>query len=572
MSEEYRKLFLVEFKDLVTKLEKMIIKLEAGNRSALKEIYRILHTIKGSAGVMGYHLITDHSHQTEEIIKSVQEEKREITEKELGNLYYALNFFKKAVQSIERKEPIPTGKIVALRIEVEESPFTAARAAVILNECQNLGMVIRSSPELDEISSGWMGTRLEVEIQTDLAESELISRITPIPEVISVSPYEPGISIPEVRIEVDKLDRLIALVSELALNITRLESLLGFSSRPEISDATDAVSSNLTRLRDELIGIRLIPLSTLFRQFPNWFRNEAITLAKNAELVIQGGELEVDRTIFEYLREPIIHILRNALVHGIETEDERKKRGKGPGLVKLKAIKEGDDLIVTVSDNGRGIDLRKVLKTAIKIGLVDKGQASKLSAEQILMFIIDPRFTTLNSATRLGGRGVGLEIVKKKMEEIGGNFKFTSKLGQGSTFILTIPLSLAIVRSMVAVTGGTRFAIPFSILKDTMKYNENDIHSLFGQRYLLKEKKIISIIDLPEYLNLKKNGRVMDIMIAQIDKRTFGFLIEKIEKPYDLMVRPLPKKLGPYIGASIHPDGLPILHLDLKAIVEDISG
>ncbi|HIE06309.1 MAG TPA: hypothetical protein EYP58_05860, partial [bacterium (Candidatus Stahlbacteria)] len=170
MSEEYRKLFLVEFKDLVTKLEKMIIKLEAGNRSALKEIYRILHTIKGSAGVMGYHLITDHSHQTEEIIKSVQEEKREITEKELGNLYYALNFFKKAVQSIERKEPIPTGKIVALRIEVEESPFTAARAAVILNECQNLGMVIRSSPELDEISSGWMGTRLEVEIQTDLAE------------------------------------------------------------------------------------------------------------------------------------------------------------------------------------------------------------------------------------------------------------------------------------------------------------------------------------------------------------------------------------------------------------------
>lgn len=569
MSEEYRTLFLAEARDLIDRFERMLIQLESGDRSALKEIYRILHTIKGSAGVMGYQPITDLVHQSEEIVKSAQENKAGIDNRTIIDLYESLDFLKKAIRSIERGEPIPTGRVVALRIEIEETPFAAARASVILNNCQKLGIITHSSPDQDEIISGWTGVKIDVEIQTKLPESEAISFIQSVPEVISVIPYEPGISIPEVKISVENLDRILALVSELSRNMTNLGSMLNLSSKPGLIDTNDAISTNLTRLRDEVLGLRLVPLSTLFRQFPTWFRNEALKLDKKADLVIQGGEIEVDRSIIEYLREPIIHILRNALVHGIEPEAERKK--KGLGLVNLEAIKEGDDLILVVSDNGRGINPQKVKRTALKLGLLDKEQAERLPSGKLLSLLTDPRFTTLKIATSLGGRGVGLDVVQKKMDEIGGNLKISSKPGQGSTFMLTIPLSLAIVRSMVTIIGNSRFAVPFSILKDTMKQRPDDARSLLGQRYLFNDENLIPLLDLATFLGLSRNGDLGDVIIAEIDDHEYGFQIDKLEKPIDLLVRPLPKELGPYIGASIHPDGMPILHIDLRQIIKGLN-
>ncbi|RKX71260.1 hypothetical protein DRP53_02245 [candidate division WOR-3 bacterium] len=565
MSEEYRDIFLTEFAELIDRFEKALIQLEIGNRDSLRELYRVLHTIKGSAGVMGYLPIGDRAHQTEEIVKSLQEEKIQLDHQSIGALYRALEFFKASLSSLRKHEPVPTGRILALRIELEETPFVAARAAVVIATAQKLGSLIRAKPNEEEIATGWSGSQVEMEIETHRPEKEIIDRLLSIPEVISITPYEPGISIPEVRISVESLDRLLGLVSELSRNITALEDRIG--PDPELIDLADTIATDLLRLREEILSIRLIPLSTLFRQFPNWFRSEAIKLNKRAELTIEGGEIEVDRALFEYLREPIIHILRNALVHGIESGRKRK----GPGKVHLAARKEGDNLIISISDDGRGIDVKKVKRQAVALGIIDKRRAEVIGEDHALLLLTDPRFTTLKEATHLGGRGVGLDIVRRKVEEIGGRLQIRSKPKKGSTFILTIPLSLAIVKSMISKVGSLRFAIPLSSMKDTMKVTPDQILSLLGQRYLSYENRPIPLLNLVEFFGEDGNGEPEHAVVVEVDNRNYAFLINELSRPIDLLVRPLPKWLGPYIGASIHPDSKPILHLDLRRIIESVA-
>ncbi|HID32366.1 MAG TPA: hypothetical protein EYP24_03195, partial [bacterium (Candidatus Stahlbacteria)] len=507
MKEEYRDLFLTEFRDLITRLEKSLLRLRKGDHTGLKEAYRILHTIKGSSGVMGYQSITETAHHAEETIKEIQEGKVKINQSTIQELYQSLELFKRAYQAVTRKEPIPARDIIPIKVTIEESPFSGARAMVIISAARNLGRIVASTPSDKEISSGWSGTDIIIRIHTTHPEEEIIRSLSEIPEVLSVTAYEPGISIPEVKIPPEELDRILALVSELTRNFETIESRL-------TSDQINAISSILTHLRNEILNIRLIPLSELFRQFPNWFRSESFRLKKEAELIITGGEIEVDRSLFEYLREPIIHILLNALVHGI---DPKKK-----GLVNLDAKKEGDYLVVAIKDNGFGIDPDKVVKRAIELGIIDRKKATGLTPELIYSLLTNPRFSMLKSTTKLGGRGIGLDIVRKKMEEIGGRLQIESEPRRGAKFILTIPLSLAIVKSMIITVGKFRFAIPVSTLRDSMKLDEGKIKTLLGSRFILYNRRPVPVIYLNEYFGSKSNGRFRNLIISRIENRNYA--------------------------------------------------
>jgi two-component system chemotaxis sensor kinase CheA len=381
-----------------------------------------------------------------------------------------------------------------------------------------------------------------------------------------------------IRVGVDLLDKLMDLVGELVL--TR-NQILQFNMERE--DATlNATSQRLnlltTELQESVMKTRMQPIGVVWNKFPRVVRDMSVSLGKQIELVMDGAETELDRTIIEAIRDPLMHIIRNSCDHGLEMPDDRVSAGKPvQGKVLLRAFHEGGQVNIEISDDGAGIDVERVKQKAIEKGLLRPEQAAKLSEREAMNLIFLPGFSTSQKVTNISGRGVGMDVVKSHIEKIGGVADLFSRAGEGTTVKIKIPLTLAIIPGLVVTSGGERFVIPQVSLQELIRLDgdslEKRIEHVHGTPVYRRRGSLLPVAYLNQVLNLKSTNRedAVNMVVLQSEDGQFGLVVDGINDTQEIVVKPLGKQLKGltwYAGATTMGDGRVALILDVHGIGE----
>jgi len=377
-----------------------------------------------------------------------------------------------------------------------------------------------------------------------------------------------------VRVDIDRLDVLLNLVSELIIQKTRLEGLEGIERTQQYTEVIEYLERITTNLHDAVMKVRMVPVETVFNRFPRMIRDISRELGKEVELEMSGEETELDRTVIDEIGDPLIHLLRNSCDHGIESIEERRRLGKPEcGKIVLKAYQDGNNVVIEVGDDGQGINLEKVKKKAIERGLVTKEMADNLTKKDILDFLFRPSFSTAEKITDISGRGVGLDVVKTKIEALGGTVEVETELGKGSRFFVRLPLTLAIIQALLVMVGEEKYAIQISSVHKITNITPEDIKMVQKQEVILYRDTVVPIVRLDKVLEVPRTNEQQDktltLVIVKKGDRLTGFVVDKILGQQEIVQKSLGKFLSGIkiiTSATILGDGNVALILDVNAL------
>ncbi|WP_213975282.1 chemotaxis protein CheA [Tepidanaerobacter acetatoxydans] len=377
------------------------------------------------------------------------------------------------------------------------------------------------------------------------------------------------------RVDIERLDILMNLVSELIIIKTRLDDINGDkdyqAKQREAIEYLERITSNL---HDAVMKARMVPIENVFNRFPRVVHDLSRELSKEMDLLIEGAETELDRTIIDEIGDPLIHLIRNAADHGIESPQERVSKGKPErGTIRLKAYHDGNNVVIEVSDDGKGIDLNSVLKKAIEKGLIDNEQSKNLKEYEITSFLFEPGFSTKSSVTDVSGRGVGLDVVKTKIESLGGSIEINNKKDMGTTFLIRLPLTLAIIQALMVMVGEEKYAIPLSSIKETVIIPEKEIKKVQKSEVTVLRGDVIPVIRLNEILDIEKKDEGNDeltLVVVKKGEKDVGLVVDELIGQQEIVI----KTLGSFLkdikfiaGATILGDGEVALILDINKLV-----
>jgi two-component system chemotaxis sensor kinase CheA len=506
--EHYIDLFVNELSEYVKQLNDHLLRLEKNSkdRKSIVELFRIFHTIKGMSQTMGYTTLAEISHTAESLLEDAKE--RGAMQGHVVDVLFAVT-------------------------EIFERSATALRSGETLPPAQDVLTV------LDQLKEG------------------------------KIPSYEPQAEtrrgIGDIHIKLTKLDRLFNLTNELTIMRSRINKISQVVGDPHLQSLSDTAARLISELQDEVVRLRMLPLSTVFDLFPRWFRDEAKRQKKDAELKISGAEIEVDRSVIETLREPLLHLVRNALDHGIDTQP---KEARKKGIVTLAAVREKDRIHISVRDNGRGLDPELIRRTAVRRKIVTEKESHRLTQESLLRLIVRPDFSTRETVTTLSGRGIGLDIVQSAVVRLGGRLHISSEKNDFTCFTLEVPVTLATVRAMIVRLNGQRFALPLSYIQETLYVSEESLRSVFHRELFPLREELIPVVRLSERLGcLQSEGR-KSLIIVQYGGKKRGFLADSIVDEDEIVVKNTGSLFAnpAYSGCSIYADGLPILILDPRGL------
>ncbi len=380
-----------------------------------------------------------------------------------------------------------------------------------------------------------------------------------------------------VRVDIDKLDVLMNLVSEL---IIAKNGLISISSGNEIMqdsiyhEQIEYLERVTTNLHESVMKTRMVPIESVVNRFPRMIRDLSKKLGKEMELYMTGEETELDRTVIDEIGDPLMHLLRNAADHGLESNADREKVGKNPvGSIYLDAYQDGNNVVIEVRDDGAGINTEKIKKKAIEKGSITEEQAASMTDKDIIDILFQPSFSTAEQITDVSGRGVGLDVVKTKIEALGGEIEAKTKLGQGSNFIIRLPLTLAIIQSLMVIIGDEKFALPLGSIQTVEDIPAADIKTIQGKEVINLRGSVIPIVRLGELLNCKKPEQAPEellVVIVKKGERLAGMVVDELIGQQEIVI----KSIGKYIkshkiisGATILGNGEVALILDVNSLV-----
>ena len=376
-----------------------------------------------------------------------------------------------------------------------------------------------------------------------------------------------------VRVDIDRLDVLMNLVSELIIIKTRLEGIDTGDRTQSYNEAVEYLERITTNLHDAVMKVRMVPVEMVFNRFPRMIRDVARDLKKEIVLNMFGEETELDRTVIDEIGDPLIHLLRNSADHGIESIEKRIEAGKpSAGQINLRAYQDGNNVVIEVEDDGQGINLEKVKNKAIEKGIVKRDIANTLTQKDIVNFLFKPSFSTQEQITDLSGRGVGLDVVKTKIEQRGGVVEIETEWGKGSKFIIRLPLTLAIIQALLVVIGEEKYAIPLNSTKEIIKITPDQIMMVQKQEVIMIRDSVIPIVRLDKILEIPKDDKTakqLTVVIVKKGERLSGFLVDSLIGQQEIVIKSLGKLLSgiKYMaGATILGDGNVALILDVNSL------
>jgi two-component system chemotaxis sensor kinase CheA len=378
-----------------------------------------------------------------------------------------------------------------------------------------------------------------------------------------------------VRVDIDRLDNLMNLVSELIIIKTRLEGVGSNKSDQDMGEAVEYLERITTNLHDAVMKVRMVPIERVFNRFPRMVRDLSKELGKDITLSLSGEETELDRTVIDEIGDPLIHLIRNSIDHGIEDKDDRAKSGKPlTGNLYLRAYQDGNSVVIEVEDDGNGIDLSKVRKKAIEKGIISKNEADTMDEKTSVELLFRPGFSTAEIISDISGRGVGLDVVKTKIESLNGNVEVETTSGKGSKFIIRLPLTLAIIQALMVTIGNEKYAIPLNVIRDITTITKDSIRNIHGQEVVLNRDSVLPIIRLSKVLDVEEstaeNQEEMTIVIVKKGEKYAGFIVDNLIGQQEIVIKTLGKYLSGIrfiAGATILGDGQVALIVDTNSLI-----
>lgn len=575
--EDLLKEFLIECAEGVGRLDQEFVALEkeAENPSLLASIFRTIHTIKGTCGFLGLPKLESIAHVAENVLSKMRDRKMTVTPERITVLLGAVDVIKEILAHLETagSEPDKNYDVVRQSLDAVLTGETSAPAAPSKAPQQGAPPPAALQPVVHTTE-----THGDAKVEAERAEP------TDQPAVVT-SAKALTASESSIRVDVGLLDNLMNLVGELVL--ARNQLLQRIRDRDDADSGTAQRMNHITtELQDAVMKTRMQPIRNVWEKLPRVVRDLARSSGKDVELVMEGAETELDRTLLEAIKDPLTHIVRNAVDHGIETPDIRTAKGKpAKGTLVLKASHEGSQITIDIVDDGGGIDVERVKRKAVEKGLLTAGTATTLSEREALNLIFHAGLSTAEKITNVSGRGVGMDVVKTNIEKIGGGVEITSRLGQGTSLKIKIPLTLAIIPALMVTAGGDRFAIPQASLLELVMVDEevgDRIEVIRGAEVYRLRGTLLPVLHLDRVLGIgpppaepvgeRAGAREMNIVVLGAAGRSFGLVVNEVNDSEEIVVKPLNRQLKGlpmFAGATILGDGRVALILDVMGIARE---
>lgn len=632
---QYAELFLTESREHIAAVNQALLELErdaggAEAKTAVGAIFRAVHTIKGMGATMGYAVVAELAHELETVLDRVRRNEIAIDSDVIDLLFRSTDVLEQAAEAAvagregevvatelvaalreiaehdadddEWTVPAPPGAGTLVRVRLApDTPLRGVRAFIIIQALLKLGDLTASAPTLDAIQNDALDHDFALRLVTSASSVEIEAAARSAGDVVAVqvgedgssaatsavaaeagvaeSPSRPIAESPSrsrhVRIDVRRLDTLMNLVGELVIARGRLAQLAVNIADHELEETVEVSSRLITELRDEITASRMVPVSHIFDRFPRVVRDASRALGKQVEFVVEGKDIELDRSMLDDIGDSIVHLLRNAIDHGIETPDARTAAGKAPiGRLTLSASRDKSAVVIRVSDDGKGIDRERVLARAKRDGLVEEHKTD-LTEDELLRLLARPGFSTAEKVTDLSGRGVGVDAVYTRVRALGGAMDIRSVPGQGTTMVLRLPLTLAIVRAILARVATETYAIPLAHVSETIELTPEVLRTVKGREVLLARDEVLpllrlrTLVDLPPYVP-PTSIDLEQVVVIDLGDRRAGLVIDELTGQDEIVVKQYDAArdgLPFFGGATLLGDGTPSLIVDVSSLL-----
>ena len=593
-NEEFISEFLIEASENLDQLDQDLVALEKNphDPDRLASIFRTIHTIKGTCGFFGFTKLSNLSHHGEHLLGLLRDGKLHFDEQMaslLLELVDAIRTFLTAIESTGKEgdaafpdlcQKMDATCLLAAAPKNNQTEECLASPSSSTNQSNQPDDRTTSTPEEQPVVSTTSNHPAEADKSAPAASPDILSR--------SESTRSNNTFDATIRVDVQLLDTIVDLVGELVLARNQLRTTA--TNEPALLDAVNRIHTVTGELQEVAMKTRMAPIDQLFNKFPRIVRDVAAACDKKVNLHIDGSDTELDRTLIEKIRDPLTHLIRNAIDHGIESKDMRSVAGKSTsGEISLRAFQESGQVTIEVSDDGAGISVDAVCKKAVEKGLVTEDAASAMSDERIFQFIFEPGFSTANAVTDISGRGVGMDVVRTNIESIGGTIDISSQRGVGTIVRVRIPLTLAIIPALIISSGGERLAIPQPYIQELVSLRKNGtihiIDGLEGAPVLRLRDRLIPVVYLDRWLGLRdweKRPTSGTVVVVKVDNHEFGLVVDAVTTSENqhshatettglwfIVVKAISSLLAPmgiYSGATVMGDGSVVLILDLRGI------
>ncbi len=575
--------FLTESNESLATLDQELVKLERNpnDPGLLSNIFRLVHTVKGTCGFLGLPRLERTAHAGENVLGKLRDGELEVTPVAVSLILESLDRIKFLLGALEASgtEPEGSDEELTTRLNAFAEGRTVQPAAASAS--------VASVPAAPAAAPAPAAVASEPEPEAAVAAPEP----TPIAEAAPAAPVavaasgvptgpteakESAVAAQSIRVNVDLLENLMTMVSELVLTRNQLLQILRSQKDSEFGAPLQRLNHVTSELQEGVMKTRMQPIGSAWGKLPRLIRDLSLELGKKIELDMRGADTELDRQVLELIKDPLTHMVRNSADHGLEAPAARKAAGKPEtGRIMLNAFHEGGHIIIEIADDGRGLALDKIKAKAIANGLCTEAEAAGLTDQQIAQFIFKAGLSTAAKVTNVSGRGVGMDVVKTNIEKIGGTIELKTAAGKGSTFVIKIPLTLAIVSALIVECAGERFAIPQIAVLELVRAAqgaENTIERVKGAPFLRLRNRLLPLVNLKSLLHLGEDAVDANeafIVVTQVGTNTFGIMVDRVFDTEEIVVKPVApilRDIPIFSGNTILGDGSVIMILDPNGI------
>lgn len=582
--------FLVEASEIAERLGDELVQLEMKPQDGelLNAIFRGFHTIKGGASFLNFNPLVELCHGVEEMFDLLRKGRLAVDGDLFDLAQGALDHLSGQLASLRAGAPAERASDALLEsIRIAALPDSAPAPA------RPAAAPVGAKPKPEPAQAKGQDTITEDEFEAlldmfEAAQGVPAGKPSPLPpSPVHMPEPQPAASAPakpapapaakaaapaetSVRVDTKRLDGLMNLVGELVLARNRLKALRRRNRDEDLERAVANLDVVTARLQAEVMRVRMQPVGRAFSRFPKVARDVARTLKKEVNVQLIGEETELDKNLVEALSDPLIHLVRNAIDHGVEAPDRRESIGKPrAGTLQLSAQQEGDHIVIVVADDGGGIDPDMLRTKAREKGLIDADTAARLSPSEALQLIFLPGFSTKDQATEVSGRGVGMDVVKSKLAELNGQVLIESTRGEGTRFVIRVPLTLAILPTLMVSAAGRPYALPLSNVLEVFKYREQLVRFIDGREVLDLRQETFPLVFLRRWLGQAVHTEDAGVVVVQNQNRKLGIVVDQVRGREEVVVKPLPPSLRGLSGlaaATITGDGNLALILDIDGL------
>jgi len=607
VSEEFfdRTEFVQYFKDetdeLLQTIDSALLRLESYvdadriDSEIVNELFRAMHSIKGSAGMLGFTEVQELAHRLESVFDLLRKDRMPLSQQSIDLLFEGRDILMALIRALTGEAIIPEGVESYLeRLESFSSLYEATAAIVESeNDKSGDGGEERLDASEEEIAA------FEAEVARLLANGD-----GSIPPQLATAPVPASAPTRSetrqeqrralsqtIRVDIERLDALLSLVGELVINRTRISDIATTLARSlgdfkdngvrsvieplakELADSASLLARTTNEIQEGIMKVRMVPIGQVFERFPRMVRDLSKARKKEVRLEIHGAETDLDKTVVDEIGEPLMHLIRNCVDHGIEEAEERRAAGKPEiGTIRLNAYHEGNQIIIEVGDDGRGINLARVREKGIRQGLIS--ESDKLSDREIMELIFHPGFSTAEKVTDISGRGVGMDVVKKNITRLKGIFDIESVEGVGTTFTIKLPLTLAIIQALLVRVGGELYSIPLDSVIESQRVEMSEVRTVHGNEVITLRGTIVPLLRIGEFFNLgtERDPEKVMIVIVNMQGRQVGLVVDSFQGEQEIVIKPLSDVIGRISGisgATILGNGSISLIIDVHSLVSE---